>query len=69
MTFEVILHQMKKFCLHNVGINIKFYQNRFINESVRENLANIPPVTQSHRFFVTYRRTYVYSKKVASSYC
>ena len=45
MTFEVILHQMKKFCLHNVGINIKFYQNRFINESVRENLANIP---QSH---------------------
>ena len=45
MTFEVILYQMENLCLHNVGISIRFYQNRFINESVRDNLANIP---QSH---------------------
>ena len=40
MTFESILHKIK-FCLHIVSIQIKFYQNRFINEWSIENIAKI----------------------------
>ena len=32
MTFEVILLKMKYLRIHNFGIHINFYQNRFINE-------------------------------------
>jgi hypothetical protein len=43
MTFEVILIKIKYFRIHYISIQILFYQNRFINECVRENfhlLAN-----------------------------
>ena len=42
MTFEVILFEMKYMRIHNIGIHINFYQNRFINESVRKNFLKFP---------------------------
>ena len=50
MTFKVKHDLIKELhvldlCLHNVGNYIKLYQNRFINERVKDNLADIP---QSH---------------------
>ena len=47
MTFEIILHFIKKFYFHNVSIHLNFYQNRLINEC---NSLNIN---------VKCRRTYV----------
>ena len=37
MTFEVILIEKKYLRIHNISVHIIFYQNRFINESVRKN--------------------------------
>ena len=37
MTFEVILIKMKYLSIYNISIHLNFYQNRFINESVRKN--------------------------------
>ena len=37
MTFKVILIQIKYLRIYNISIHINFYQNRFINESVRKN--------------------------------
>ena len=37
MTFEVILIIMEYLCIHNISIHIHFYQNRLINERVRNN--------------------------------
>jgi hypothetical protein len=37
MTFEVILIEIKYLRIYNISIHINFYQNRFINESVRKN--------------------------------
>ena len=42
MTFEVILLLMKYLRINNIGIHINFYQNRFINESVRKNFLKFP---------------------------
>ena len=44
MAFEVILMKMKYLRIHNVGIHINFYQNRFINESARKNFLNFSDV-------------------------
>ena len=41
MTSEVILHSMENLFLHNVSIHTIKYQNHFINECARENLAKI----------------------------
>ena len=41
MTFEVIPHLMKSLTLHNLSIHGIFYQNWFINEYDRNNLAKI----------------------------
>ena len=41
---EVILLKMKYLRIHNIGIHINFYQNRFINESVRKNFLKISDV-------------------------
>ena len=41
MTFEGILHLIKKLRLLNVSISINFYQNQFINECAREKKAKI----------------------------
>ena len=37
MTFEVILIKIKYLRIYNISIYINFYQNQFINESVRKN--------------------------------
>ena len=37
MTGEAILIKMKYLRIYNIIIHINFYQNRFINESVRKN--------------------------------
>ena len=37
MTFEVVLILMKYLRIYNISIHTNFYQNRFINESVRKN--------------------------------
>ena len=37
MTVEVILNKIEYLRIHNVSIHIDFYQNRFINECVRNN--------------------------------
>ena len=41
MTFEVILIEIKYLRIHNISVHINFYQNRFINESVRKNFLKI----------------------------
>ena len=41
MTFEVILLKINYLRIHNIGIHINFYQNRFINECVRKNFLKI----------------------------
>ena len=38
MTSKVILHFMKKLCLHGVSNHKHFYQNLFINEHARKSL-------------------------------
>ena len=43
MTFEIILHLMRKLGLYIDIIYRKFYQNQFINEYARKHLAKIPP--------------------------
>ena len=50
---------MKNLRLYNVSIHRKFYQNRFINECAGKKKAKI---TESWRFLVRYRRTYVLKK-------
>ena len=42
MTFYIIFHLMKTFHLHTFSIHIFFYQNQFINECARTNLAKMP---------------------------
>ena len=46
-------------------IHINFYQNRFINESVRKNFLKFSDVKTDVKteFFVRCRRTYVLNKK------
>ena len=76
MTLEVILPQMKYLCIHNIGIHINFYQNRFINESVRKNFLKFSYRRKDVRterrkdvkteFFVRCRRTYVLKNEVQS---
>ena len=55
---------MKYLRIHNIGIHTNFYQNRFINESVRKNFLKfsyrrIDGKTERRIFFVRCRRTYV----------
>ena len=50
MTFEVILIKIKYLRIYNISIHINFYQNRFINESVRKNFLKISELKQ-HRIF------------------
>ena len=48
MTSEVILHFMKNLCIHTVSIHRNVYQNWFINECARKNLAKIPKLQIIH---------------------
>ena len=41
MNSEVILDKIKHLRLYEVSIKINFYQNRFINEFAKNNLAKI----------------------------
>ena len=68
MTFEVILIEIKYLRIHNIGIHINFYQNRFINESVRKIFLKFSKRQTERRkdgkterlsFFVRCKRTYV----------
>ena len=40
---------MKYLRIHNIGILINFYQNRFINERVRKNFLNFPERVMERR--------------------
>jgi hypothetical protein len=62
MTFEVVLILMKYLRILNNSIHINFYQNRFINESVRKNFLKFSERRKDGVFFVSCRRTYVLNK-------
>ena len=54
---------MKYLRIHNIGIHINFYQNRFINESARKNFLKFSVKdVKTEFFFVRCRRTYVLNK-------
>ena len=69
MTFEVILHFMKKIRLNIVNILRIFYQNRFIHECAKKKQANIPESRNPGVFLVRYRRTYVLNNRKKDESC
>ena len=55
---------MKYLRIHNIGIHIIVYQNRFINESVRKNfLKFLERQTERRSFFARCRKTHFLNKK------
>ena len=62
MTFEVILIEIKYLLIHNISVHINFYQNRFINESVRKNFLKISEgKTERRKDVKTERRSFFVS--------
>ena len=51
MTSEIILHFMKKLCIHNLN-KIDFHQNMFIDECAKKNLAKISEGRTERRRFL-----------------
>ena len=62
---------MKYLRIYNISIHINFYQNRFINESVRKNFLKFSERQTERRkdgvFFVSCRRTYVLNNQTEFS--
>ena len=59
MTFEVKLHIMLNFRLHDVSIHRISYHNRIIKEFAKKSLVKI---LETQSFFVRFRRTYLLNK-------
>ena len=58
MTFEVIFYPR----LYNDNIHREFFQNWFVNECARKNLAKFPKTRSPVAFFFSCRRTFVLNK-------